>query len=63
MGLFLILAAFRQNPGEAKGLAGALNTLADQPYGPLLLGTVACGLAFYGLYMWIEARYRRIVMM
>jgi len=29
MGLFLILAAFRQNPGEAKGLAGALNTLAD----------------------------------
>jgi hypothetical protein len=62
MGLFLILAAFRQNPDEAKGLAGALNALAEQPYGPLLLGAVACGLALYGLYMFIEARYRRIVM-
>jgi hypothetical protein len=62
MGFFLILAAFRQNPGEAKGLAGALNSLAEQPYGPLLLGAVATGLAFYGVYMFIEARYRRIVM-
>jgi hypothetical protein len=62
MGLFLILAAFRQEPGEAKGLAGALNTLAEQPYGPFLLGAVAAGLALYGLYMFVEARYRRIVM-
>jgi hypothetical protein len=61
MGLFLILAAFRQEPGEAKGLAGALNTLAEQPYGPFLLGAVAAGLALYGLYMFVEARYRRIV--
>jgi hypothetical protein len=62
MGLFLMLAAFRQNPGEAKGLAGALNSVAEQPYGPLLLGAVACGLVLYGMYMFIEARYRRIVM-
>jgi hypothetical protein len=62
MGLFLVLAAFRQNPGEAKGLAGALNSLADQPYGPVLLGAVACGLALYGVFMFLEARYRRIVM-
>jgi hypothetical protein len=62
MGLFLVLAAFRQEPGEAKGLAGALNTLATQPYGPLLLGVVAIGLVQYGLYMFVEARYRRIVM-
>jgi hypothetical protein len=61
MGLFLILAAFRHEPGEAKGLAGALNTLAEQPYGPFLLGAVAAGLALYGLYMFVEARYRRIV--
>lgn len=62
MGLFLVLAAFRKNPDEAKGLAGALNALADQPYGPLLLGAVACGLVMYGVFMFIEARYRRIVM-
>jgi len=62
MGLFLVLAAFRQEPGEAKGLAGALNTLATQPYGPQLLGVVATGLALYGLYMFVEARYRRMVL-
>jgi hypothetical protein len=62
MGGFLMLAAFRQEPGEAKGLAGALNSLAEQPYGPLLLCAVAIGLALYGLYMFVEARYRRIVM-
>lgn len=62
MGGFLVLAAFRQEPGEAKGLAGALNSLAEQPYGPQLLVAVATGLAFYGLYMFVEARYRRILM-
>jgi hypothetical protein len=61
MGLFLMLASFEQEPGEAKGLAGALNALAEQPYGSLLLGVVATGLALYGLYMFVEARYRRIV--
>jgi Domain of Unknown Function (DUF1206) len=61
MGLFLVLAAFRQQPGEAKGLAGALGALAEQPYGPQLLAVVAAGLTFYGLYMFVEARYRRIV--
>lgn len=62
MGLFLMLAAFRQEPGEAKGLAGALNILTEQPYGPQLLGIVAAGLALYGLYMFVESRYRRMVL-
>jgi Domain of Unknown Function (DUF1206) len=62
MGLFLMLAAFRQEPGEAKGLAGALNTLAEQPFGPQLLGIVAAGLVLYGLYMFVESRYRRMVL-
>jgi hypothetical protein len=61
MGLFLVLAAWHQQPGEAKGLTGALNTLAEQPYGPLLLGIVAIGLVLYGLYMFVEARFRRMV--
>lgn len=61
MGLFLLVAALRQEPGEARGLAGSLGTLAQQPYGPLLLGVVAAGLGAYGLYMFVEARYRRMV--
>ena len=62
MGLFLMLAAFRHEPGEAKGLAGALHILTEQPFGPQLLGIVAGGLVLYGLYMFVESRYRRMVL-
>jgi hypothetical protein len=61
MGGFLGMAAFRQAPDEAKGIAGALATLAQQPYGQLLVGVVAAGLAAYGVFMFVEARYRRMV--
>jgi hypothetical protein len=60
IGLFLILAAFRQNPNEARGLDGALKVLAQQDYGPWLLGVVAFGLMAYGAYSLVEARYRRV---
>lgn len=60
MGFFLIQAAWDSNPGEARGLAGALATLAQQPYGPWLLGLVAVGLVAFGVYSLVEARYRRI---
>lgn len=61
MGIFFLLAAYWQAPGEARGVAGALNALAEQPYGPYLLALVALGLAAYGVYMFVEARYRRMV--
>lgn len=61
IGLFLGYAAFRANPGEARGLDGALATLAQQPFGPWLLGLVAAGLVAYGLYLGAQARYRRMV--
>ena len=60
MGTFLVIAAFRADPSEAKGVGGALNTLQQQPYGPVLLGVVALGLIAYGAYELIRARYRRI---
>jgi hypothetical protein len=60
IGLFLIIAAFRKNPNEAKGLDGALKVLAQQDYGPWLLGAVAIGLMAYGVYSLVEARYRRV---
>jgi len=60
VGLFLVLAAYRANPREAKGVGEALATLERQPYGPVLLGVVALGLVSYGLYQFILARYRRI---
>ena len=60
VGTFLVVAAMRSNPAEAKGMGGALQALQQQPYGPVLLGVVAVGLISYGMYELIRARYRRI---
>ena len=60
IGIFLIVAAWRHNPGEAIGLGGALQELAQQPYGGWLLLLIAVGLIAYGMYSLAAARYRRI---
>lgn len=60
VGLFLAIAAFQHDPQNAKGLDGVLQTLLHQPFGPFLLGIVALGLASYGAYSFVEARYRRL---
>ena len=60
-GWFLVQAGLRFDPSQARGLGGALETLASQSYGPWLLGLVALGLVAYGAYSFLEARYRRIV--
>ena len=60
VGAFLIRAALQYDPQEARGLGGALQTLAKQPLGPWLLGAVALGLVAFGLFMLSVARYRRI---
>ena len=60
VGLFLLLAAWRHDPGEARGLGGALHSLQEQGYGPWLLGAVAVGVIAYGGYQFVLARHRRI---
>jgi hypothetical protein len=60
IGVFLIQAALRTDPDQARGLGGALQALAMQPFGPYLLGAVALGLIAYGIFMLVVARYRRI---
>jgi hypothetical protein len=60
MGAFLVQAALHADPNEARGLGGALASLARQPFGPYLLGVVALGLVSYGTFMFLVARYRRI---
>lgn len=60
MGYFLLRAALRYDPAEARGLDGALRALQQQSYGPWILGVVALGLLGYGVYQLVEARYRRI---
>jgi hypothetical protein len=59
-GLLLIKAAIDYDPQEAKGVDGTLRTIAEQPYGKVLLLLAAAGLAAFGLFSFIEARYRRL---
>lgn len=61
VGGFLIVAAVHADPKEARGLDGALATLAEQPWGWAVLGVVAVGLLAYGIFMFVQARYRRMV--
>jgi hypothetical protein len=60
IGIFMIVAAIQNDPHQAKGLDSALKTLLNQPLGPFLLGIVALGLIAYGVYSFVEARYRRV---
>ncbi len=58
-GLLAVDAAVRLQPQKARGLDGALRTLAHQPYGGLLLGAAALGLIVFGCYGYAEARWHR----
>jgi hypothetical protein len=58
IGGFLILAAIRHDPSKARGLEGALDTVAAQPLGQFLLALVALGLMGYGVYCVFAAKYR-----
>jgi hypothetical protein len=60
IGVFLIRAAYQYDPQEAVGIDGALAELAQASYGPLLLGLTAAGLFAFGLYSFVEARYREV---
>lgn len=60
VGGFLVLAALHANAREAKGLAGALQVLQQQPYGWALLAVAAAGLFAFGAFMLVAARHRHI---
>lgn len=60
IGIFMLVAAFQRDAGKARGLAGALNTLLQQPFGHVLVFVVALGLLAYGCYGLAQARFRRI---
>jgi hypothetical protein len=60
IGVFLVRAALEYDPNEAVGLDGALQKLAHQTFGPVLLGVVAAGLAVYGVFYLVRAAYREV---
>jgi hypothetical protein len=59
-GVLFIVAAVTANPEEAGGLDAALHTLAELPFGTVILWIVGAGLVLYGLYCFARARYARM---
>ncbi len=60
VGFFLILSASAADPTKARGFSGALSYLGQQPYGLWLLGIIAAGLIFLGLYSLMSAAWFRL---
>lgn len=57
---FFINAAWHGSQQQSAGIAEALNSLREAPFGPWLFAVTAAGLFAFGIYSLIEARYRRI---
>lgn len=60
IGTFLVQAAVRFDPNQAKGLDEALKTLAAQPFGTVLLLATALGMLSFAVWSFLEARYRDV---
>ncbi len=59
-GSFVLLAAYRADPSETRGLGDTLEAIIHQPFGPYALSIIALGLVIYGVFMFVVARYRHI---
>jgi len=60
IGFFIVQAAWTYDASKVQGVGGALAALAGGPSGWLVLFIVATGLVAYGVFMFVQARYRRI---
>jgi hypothetical protein len=60
IGGFLVVAAWYSSSQEVIGLGGALAKLGSQRYGRVLLGVTAAGLFAFGVFGFVQARFRRI---
>jgi len=57
VGGLIVWAAITFDPEKASGLDGALRTILDAPFGQVLLTLVALGIAAFGAYLFVRARY------
>ncbi|MBA3524650.1 MAG: DUF1206 domain-containing protein [Geodermatophilaceae bacterium] len=60
VGVLLVYAAVTFDPEKAQGLDGAMRTIAAQPFGRVLLTVVALGFIAFGVFAFLQARYRRM---
>jgi hypothetical protein len=57
VGALLVYAAVTFDPSKAQGLDGALRTILEAPFGRILLTLVAVGIAAFGAFCFVRARY------
>jgi hypothetical protein len=60
IGWFLIRAALRADPSQARDFGDSIQELGQRPSGHVLLLAVSAGLASYAVYEMLRAVYRRI---
>ncbi len=60
VGILLVAAAVTYDPNKARGLDGALKTLAGHGWGVWLLVLIALGFAAFGVFCFSQARYRKV---
>lgn len=60
VGAYLARAGWRGDPRTVIGVGGALRTLGNSRYGPFTMGIVAFGLGSYGVFLIVQARFRRM---
>lgn len=58
VGLFLLVAAWRADPSQAKGIGDALSYVRGQPFGRWMLGILGLGILGFALENAVEAVYR-----
>jgi hypothetical protein len=59
VGVLLVVAGATYDPSKSRGLDGAIRTVAQQPYGKVLLVVVAAGIACFGVFCFVRARHQR----
>jgi hypothetical protein len=57
VGGLLVYAAITFDPSKAQGLDGAMHTILEAPFGQILLTLVALGIAAFGAFCFVRARY------
>jgi hypothetical protein len=57
VGVLLGWAAITFDPSKARGLDGAMHAILALPFGRILLTLVAIGIAAFGAYLFVRARY------
>ena len=60
VGGLLGYAALTFDAEQATGLDGAMRLIVEQPFGRFLLTAVAVGFAAFGVFAFLQARYRRM---